>query len=81
MNLKFFTIALLATGATAGRKGFEVEKNVAKKIADLHRFVDLHHGQDYRQNAAKKIADRLAAKLAANLAASRSAIFWAAFCL
>ena len=64
MNLKFFTTALLATGATAGRQGFKVQKNAAKYIADLHRFVDLHHRHHEGQNVAKKVQKDVAKKIA-----------------
>ena len=68
MNLKFFTTALLATWATAGRQSLEVQKNAAKKIAGLHRFVDLHHRQgiEDKKNAAKEIEDRY--RFASNMA-------------
>ena len=68
MNLKFFTTALLATGATAGRQGFDVQKNAAEKIAGLHRFVDLHYRQgiEDKKNAAKEIEDRY--RFASNMA-------------
>ena len=75
MNLKFFTtVATVANccshhgGYRSGRRSFEVQKNAAKKIAGLHRFVDLHHRQGFedKKNAAKKIADLY--RFAANMA-------------
>ena len=61
MNLKFFTTALLATGATAGDKSWrqvlEDQKNAAKLTADLHYRKALEDQKNLVKNVYKKIAD------------------------